>query len=513
MINKLILAFLLFAASFSPACARAWQLAETDHFRIYTDGKTDELKRLVNELEDFHALLLQMTGAPADLEIIPLDIYLLDDGDRQSLKMGAGTMGLYSANTLRTAAVSRRALSSVSLKPQEILFHEYAHHFMLQYFPFGYPDWYVEGFASYFSTVVFEDGKMRVGRTPHAYGYFLKQGSWQNFEDLLRGGEDGKRYGFYQQGWALTHWLFRSSERSAAIADYFTAIQQGEDRLTAFQDRFNLPPVSLASKLRAYFRSDEFAYTEYPLTREKRDISVSILDAASDDLLLRDLMFSWRPYAIRDEVDYLSDTLKIVGKYPQSAYAQRVAARGFAMTGDTSEARARLKALVEENPENAEIHYLEGVTWTRDADALQQASTSSVNRERETGEQEYRLRAKARAAYGRAFALDPSHAPTLFKYVLDGRDFSSENALNILATAHNLAPQVQEISIAYASGLLQAGDTDASHALLLPVASFLHRPGTALAADHLLALEGQSAVDGYALYQAAMNIAEDSQND
>ena len=34
-----------------------------------------------------------------------------------------------------------------------MLFHEYAHHFMFQYFPAGYPSWYVEAFAETLATI------------------------------------------------------------------------------------------------------------------------------------------------------------------------------------------------------------------------------------------------------------------------------------------------------------------------------------------------------------------------
>ena len=55
--------------------------------------------------------------------------------------------------------------SRTDLDPKSVLFHEYAHHFMLHHFPAAYPAWYVEGFAEFFSVVAFpQDGSIEYGK-------------------------------------------------------------------------------------------------------------------------------------------------------------------------------------------------------------------------------------------------------------------------------------------------------------------------------------------------------------
>ena len=48
--------------------------------------------------------------------------------------------------------------------PDLVLHHEYAHHFMLQYFPAIYPGWYTEGFAELIgSSKMMDDGRIGYG--------------------------------------------------------------------------------------------------------------------------------------------------------------------------------------------------------------------------------------------------------------------------------------------------------------------------------------------------------------
>ena len=54
------------------------------------------------------------------------------------------------------AVVPRNTGTDGVFTGQLVLFHEYAHHFMLQYAPAAYPAWYVEGFAEVVSTASFE---------------------------------------------------------------------------------------------------------------------------------------------------------------------------------------------------------------------------------------------------------------------------------------------------------------------------------------------------------------------
>ena len=97
--------------------------------------------------------------------------------------------------------------------PELVLHHEYAHHFMLQYFPAIYPSWYVEGFAELIgSSKMMDDGRIGYGMPALHRGNEINA-YWVPLQDLLT--KDKVVYlDTYGQGWALTNFLTFNSKHS-----------------------------------------------------------------------------------------------------------------------------------------------------------------------------------------------------------------------------------------------------------------------------------------------------------
>src|SRR5690606_17382921 len=67
----------------------------------------------------------------------------------------------------RAAGSIARRNERTALDGMSVLKHEYAHHFMMQYFPGAYPGWYVEGYAETVATIRFLDnGSFHIGDPP-----------------------------------------------------------------------------------------------------------------------------------------------------------------------------------------------------------------------------------------------------------------------------------------------------------------------------------------------------------
>ncbi len=148
-------AFFCFAVSGAAADDGRWTRAETPHFVVYSD-LGNRVRDSALELEHFDAwlrFLLNVHTEPAN----KLDVYLF--GAENGLSevwpgVGSDVRGFYEATPEQTAAFALYRTSGFG--DQTVLFHEYAHHFMLQYFAGAYPKWFVEGFAEFVSTTTFD---------------------------------------------------------------------------------------------------------------------------------------------------------------------------------------------------------------------------------------------------------------------------------------------------------------------------------------------------------------------
>ena len=137
-----------------PAAASAeWLRAETDRFIVYGQGKETRVRNLAVRLSVFDAVLRLTHPTAPKVQPRKLEVYIIDsqrDLRRVAPLNGANTVGFYSASAQATFAVAYDG--AVGIDGDEVLFHEYAHAFMLENFPAAYPGWFVEGWAEYFMT-------------------------------------------------------------------------------------------------------------------------------------------------------------------------------------------------------------------------------------------------------------------------------------------------------------------------------------------------------------------------
>jgi hypothetical protein len=146
----------------------------------------------------------------------------------------------YDSNSLGPYAVTPRKTTGTGryFTPDLVLHHEYAHHFMLQYFPAIYPGWYTEGFAELIgSSKMMDDGRIGYGMPALHRGNEINA-YWAPLQDLLTK-EKVHMLDTYAQGWAVTHFLTFDSKRSAQLRQYLTALGKGKslaEAVTAFGD-------------------------------------------------------------------------------------------------------------------------------------------------------------------------------------------------------------------------------------------------------------------------------------
>ena len=241
----------------------AWNRAESSHFIIYSDGPEKDLHRYAERLEAAHWLMKAATGVQDSGRITKVRVYFvpeIDDVRRLIGRPNSDVAGYYQPLIDGPVAVVPRHTADGDFTGQLVLFHEYAHHFMLQYSPVAYPPWYVEGFAELMSTSSFrQKGAITYGRAAMHREAELKDGRLIPIKTLLAGTyRDGAENDYYGQSWLLTHYLTFSDKRAGQLRAFLTRMNQGQSQAEAAKAFGDL--TQLERELHIYLETGSFIY-------------------------------------------------------------------------------------------------------------------------------------------------------------------------------------------------------------------------------------------------------------
>lgn len=234
----------------SPAHAK-WLRADTDSFIIYSESGEKPLREFAENLQRFDTTLRLVFDVKTPGEDSKLPIYLVPTGDDVAgLATGsrkAPIGGFYRQDGEGAFAMSHRQNISTGAgtsASQQVLFHEYSHHFMKRHLRAAFPGWFIEGFAEYYSTVDFDkQGRAMIGQpaTRRAYGLLMlpkMPAERVLFEPPGAIQKSAQKDVYYGRAWILTHMLFHSPARSGQINSYTNAINAGTDPRKAAADSF-----------------------------------------------------------------------------------------------------------------------------------------------------------------------------------------------------------------------------------------------------------------------------------
>ncbi len=246
-----------------------WKMAESDHFEIYSDGDDKYLTKLSGRLEAVHYLLKIATNMkePAGEKVVKVKVYAVGDIADVARLIGdpnSPAAGYYDAQLAGPLSViPRNSGNDGSFSAEVILFHEYAHHFMLQYQAAAYPAWYVEGFAELAGTASFErPGVITYGKAAkHREGelrYTKRYPAAKMVDGRYIDEKPGSENWGYGDAWALTHYLTFSEKRRGQLGAYLIAINAGQSFADAAKVFGNLN--DLTRELNIYIDGGSFVY-------------------------------------------------------------------------------------------------------------------------------------------------------------------------------------------------------------------------------------------------------------
>jgi tetratricopeptide (TPR) repeat protein len=228
--------------------ARAeWLEAGSDHFVIYSDQKEQSVREFADRLERFDAAMALLYRKPKTQPSPSnrVTIFVVDDASEVREVAGGNNRfltGFYVPRAGGSIAVipKLKSASRSKLSGEKVLYHEYAHHFMLASLTTqAYPRWFVEGFAEFFGGAQFKaDGSLELGVPPYYRAMELAYAREVPIRNLLdyAGGVSDAQIGytsFYGQSWAVFHYLQMSTGRAGQISSYGRELAGGRSALEA----------------------------------------------------------------------------------------------------------------------------------------------------------------------------------------------------------------------------------------------------------------------------------------
>lgn len=496
-----------------------WLRAETDGFIVYGDVSERQIRDYARRMARFDALLRTYYPIPTEYEAPKLEIFLANGaGDLQRAQPGipASVGGWYTPFAARIHAVANVASSLAD----DVLYHEYGHHFLFQLKADAYPAWFIEGLAEYYGTVRDRGDRVEIGRhNPGRMLSFVQQGtnSWVPLEDVLRWrvSPSGRFRGsdYYAFAWALTHYMLSDPDRRAALSRYLAAVAGGADPVAAMQEATGRTAAQLHDDVRRYLAGPIVTFTpqitlpepEVTVTRMAPDEAALVwldlrLDRESPNLDPDDIspprrdgeteaaharrVAEAREEAMEARAALIRDSLAEAARWPGSRMGVLVTARAQRLDGRLDEAFATLAPLLTEDARDADGNRLAGEILMQQARALEDPEAMATGLRR------------ARAYLAEAMQLDPLDQRVYL--ALDdsrrgGAGYPTANDVSTLEVAGVLAPQSAEVRMRLARAYLATGDARAAMIILGPVANAPHASSQRAAARTLLAEARQAA--------------------
>ena len=486
---RLLLVWVALAfASAVPAHA-AWNEASSKHFIVYADLSPRVLSDFSSRLERFDQavrLLLDMDDPPVG-EGNRLSVYVLPT-DTDVQKLAGDTTGFIAGfytgrATGSLAFIAKRNGHGDEVGAEGVLYHEYAHHLMMQQLDHSYPEWYVEGFAEYLSAPIFEhDGSVGIGAPPQRDWSLLSERSLPTSEVL------GESYGditklpkeqrqlLYERAWLLVHYLFMEPTRQGQLARYLAAVANGTPALKAAQDAFG-DLGRLEQDLNRYSNSSTLKYFKIKaakITAPRVDIRPLSPGGAQAILLHGKLKLGRSP----EETAVIAEQARAIEtQFSGDPLVEDTLSLAELKTEHASAAEAAADRALKADPHNTEAMILK-------ADAI-------VNRARDSdGDQRKALFDEARDIYIAANKLDTEAPEPLYEFYesfLREGIRPTDNAIAALHYASDLAPQDLNVRMNSAIAYLNEGKPKEARSTLTVVAYSPHGGGASQVARRMIA--------------------------
>ena len=501
MRNRLAAA-LAVAALAMPAQAE-WLRASSRHFVIYSDTRSDEITRLATRLERVDAAMrfIQKIEDTPEAAANPVTVYVLDDTSAiRRLARRPNIGGFYLGRADGAVAFTPRRGDGAgvgALEPQIVLFHEYAHHFLLSNFDAAFPAWFAEGYAEFVSTAKVEEKTVVVGggAQHRAWGLFADQAL--PMRTLFAPGpklSPEQQDQLYGRGWLLTHYILFDPKRRETFREYLVKLNRGVPPLQAATEAFG-DLNALGRSLDAYLRARTLHAFNIPIDKLP-DVDVKVRPLSPGERALVEMrMVSTRGVDAKTAGPLHQRAARAAQPFGADAVAQGWLAEMAYDAGDDAAAEAAADRALAADPRSVQALLYKSRIRLRRA-AVAKSTDATVWRE-------------ARSWVVKANRIDTNAAgPLQLFYDSFGMEGGKPSASAVAGVhrALELAPQDEGLRFRSVSQRLTDGEVDEAKRELRPLA-FSPHAGPDNPAAKLMALLDQGQAGPAAL--AAMAKAEE----
>ncbi|MET3724565.1 tetratricopeptide (TPR) repeat protein [Sphingomonas trueperi] len=463
-----------------------WRVAETAHFIVYANASEAALRRNAERLEKFDkALRLSRGILESSLgKAGRLTVYFVGTKGRVAALAGtANVAGFYIPRAGASVAFVPGDLfgeGPLALGSQQVLQHEYAHHFLATtWSDAAFPSWVSEGWAEFHATASFDRaGNLRFGAAPLYRTRGLQTADPLPIRQILAGAAGrlraDQREALYGRGWALVHYLSFEPSRRGQLSAYLDAITKERtspeaaavafgdlDALNKELERFLQQPRISGFRIRA-----ENLVIPPVTIRPLRPGEAAILpvrirlDAGVDDKTAPGLF---------------ADAKTIAARFPDDPEVQRVLAEAAYDAGDYAAALAVADRAIAADPDHVEAHCYRAMAQMAIAEAAKDDTPETW--------------AEIRRMIDRAGQLDPEDPRPLillYRSYADRRQWPPEAARKGLMHAYALAPQDRGLRMQVAGMLVGEKKLAEARAMLLVLTYDPHASGAGAAASRMI---------------------------
>lgn len=476
------------ALATTPAQAE-WREARARHFILYGNMSEDAIRTMATRLEQFDGALRYLYQKPEveGQESNPVTVYVLPSVSAVRRLYGKGgdhIAGFYDGRVSGSVAFTPMRGDEEgpnALQPQQVLFHEYAHHFLIGNSQVAYPAWYSEGAAEFVGTARFEAEGIMLGVAAQHRAYGLLNAAKLPIETLFdssrRKLDPMETEQVYGRGWLLTHYLMFDATRVANFNRYLTLLNEGKSSIDAGNEAFG-SLKQLDRELGRYLGQSKIPGL---LVRfdwlPKAEVSVRVL-SAGEQAMIPFRMQSDRGVDRKTAGEVYARASAAAAAYPQDEVAQGWFAEMAYDAGQDQAAEAAVDRALAAKPGLLQALLYKGMLHLRRA-----AGDKSKDPARWT---------EARSWIVRANRADPNAAEPLAVFYNSFRlagERPRESAVRGLERAFELVPQDKGLRFMLASQQISDGQIDQAKRTLRPLAYDPHVPADNPAATLLALLD------------------------
>lgn len=452
------------------APARAeWIEAKSTHFTLVGDVGEDMVRRRVDRLERFDAMMRTLVPGSTPTNLPIMLVPSTDDVKRLRGNGSDGVLAFFSPSPFGVFAVSPASVGSdFGIGAETVLFHEYVHHMLLGSVDEVMPRWMSEGMAELFMNSRLEsDGGVTIGLGNESRGYSLNQVSRWTAERLFDSDKNPPKREevgqIYSKGWLVLHYLLFSGKRPGEFGKFTAALRRGVPQMQAAREAFG-DLGKLESDLEFYRRRKTLPAIRISAAQLKANTAVTVRRLRADEAdIMPQRLQSMVGVDAKTAPSVLAKARPIGARYPDSAFVQRALAEMEFDTRNFEQAEAAIERALAAEPDNL--------------NALTYKGFLLGNRARREGRAD--LWKQARAAILKANRLAPD-SPLPFILFFDSFEASgvtpSKAAVDGLLRAIVLQPSYQGLRVKVGLHLIATGDPLRARTILEPVAYAPHSP-------------------------------------